>query len=280
MPSFFSILITLYAPAALSIISLLMLFRLKKRHQTTVTVQPFGIFGISFSVSSLVLTRAAACISAVGFLAAYFIIDFSGLVPTHLQMEVFFDGQGISKVLKQYFRPTDLDELGISKDYSSYRQLYFDKLDNEARTVLGNDKFFSVNNGEVHSIGETSFVVVKIEGLQRYFIQESKGELTHSLEVPHRPTLQFYTLFQKLPTADDYISPSFTDLVILRRILFRPKFKQLLAENRTSKTVTFNVVVVGITSGTLFPWPSFSPTVYCAEFPKVGLVPIAYAIYK
>jgi hypothetical protein len=150
----------------------------------------------------------------------------------------------------------------------------------EVKKVLHEDRVFSLDGGQVHSDGETSFIVNKIDGWQRYYVQESKGELTNTLEAPHHPTLQFFTLFEKLATAEDYIDPSFADLILRRRIILQPRFKQLLAEARTSTAITFNVAVTGVTSLTLFPWPSFSPTVYCAYYPNTGLVPIAYAIYR
>lgn len=280
MASTFIILATLYLPALVSALSFTMLFRIKQRRDAVVTVQPFGLFGISVPVSSIVVSRILVCISAVGFLGLYAFLDFSVLFPKHLQMEVFFDEPGISRTLKEYFLPVDLENLGILRDYASHRQTYFDGLDVEARKVLGKERFFSLSDGSVHSTGETSFIVQKIDGWQRYHIQESKGELLHTLEAPHHSNLTFYTLFEKLPTADDYVTPSFTDLVIRRRVILRPKFKQLLAEDRTSKSVTFKLAVIGATSVTPFPWPSFSPTVYCAELPTGGLVPIAYSVYR
>ena len=271
----------LYLPLILALVSLLCLLRLNKRDSPSVlTLQPFGIFGISFPVNSMILARVIIALAALGFPVLYAFYDFSVFFPKHLLMQVFYDAPGLNRVLHESFTPAELSELGVSESYATHRREYFDLLDKEGRSVLGNQHFFSVTDGDVHSSGETSFVVSKIDGWQRYYIQESKGELIHVLEMPHRPTQQFYTLFEKMPTANDYIDPSATDLTVHRRAILRPKFKQLLAENRTSKGTVFNVALTGLTRVTIFPWPKFSPTVYCADLPEHGMVPFAYAIYR
>jgi hypothetical protein len=277
----FFIVLSIYGPASLFLISLICIVRLKFRGRETVfTVQPLGIFGISFPINSLLMARCILAVTAIGCLSLYALVDFSTFLPAHYQMDVFYDGAGVSRVLRENFSADELRDLGIPTEYNTYRKRYFDILDSEMRSVLGRQKFFSLTGGEVHSTGETSFIVKKIKGWQRYVIVESRGDLTHTLEAPHVPIQQFYTLFEKIPTADDYLTPSLNDLLVVRRVIVRPKFKQFLAENRTSKSLLFSVAVVGITRIAVVPWPSFSPTVYCAEFSDVGLVPIAYAIYK
>jgi hypothetical protein len=178
------------------------------------------------------------------------------------------------------FDPGDLNSLGIAATYADLRKKYFEMLDSELREMFAGSHFFSVQEGGVHSEGQTSFIVKKIDGWQRYQIQESKGHLMHTLDVPHYPHRQFYTLFEMLPSADDYIRPTLSDLLVRQKILIRPQFKQRLAKSLNSSGVAFNVAVVGITRLSVFPWPSFSPTVFCAKFEKEGLIPIAYAIYK
>jgi hypothetical protein len=270
----------IYLPAILAIISLICLLRLdRKNRESVLTLQPLGFFGISFPVQSVWIARSLAVVVCVGFAAWYAFYDYSSLFPKNLEMEVFFDPGGLEKILHDSFTPDELRAIGIPESYGVHRQEYLDQLDKEARAVTGGHSFFSAG-GTLHSDGETSFVAVKISGWQRYYIQESKGELTNVLEMPHTPEQRFYSSFQKLTTSDDYISASASDLFIRRHIVLHPRFEQFLAQNRTSKGTAFNVDVIGMTKVSVFPWPAFSATVYCAELPEYGVIPFAYAIYK
>ena len=132
----------------------------------------------------------------------------------------------------------------------------------------------------MHSSGRTTFVVEKTGGFQNYHIVESRGDLTHVMEVPNLPRVEFFTLFEKLNSKDDYLRPSFSDVFINRTYVLRPLFKQMLAQDRTSQGVLFRFTVVGATKLYLIPWPKFSNTVYFADFGTAGLVPIAYTIYR
>ena len=281
MSSALLIFFVLYSPAILSVASLLCLIRVKQiTGDNILTLQPFGIFGISFPVSSRTIIIVLILLAAFGFLALYAFYDFTIFFPKHLQMEVFFDDGGLQRVITNTFSTEELKDLGVTEVGSSHQREYFNRLDQEAKIALGSQHFFALTDGNVHSVGDTSFVVTKIDGWQRYYIQESKGELNHILDAPHIPQKQFYTLFEKMTTSNDYINTSLWDLVVHRRVILRPRFKQLLAENRTSKGVVFSVSLIGVTRLTVFPWPAYSPTVYCADLPPYGLVPFAYAIYK
>jgi hypothetical protein len=244
------------------------------------TIQPLGIFGISFPIENTVLLRSSILLTSFGFLALYGWLDYSGFFPRHLEMEVFFDEKGVDRILSETLTTDERASLGIQKDYKGSRNDYFLRLDKEVAHLFHKSQFFSMRDGFVHSTGRTSFVVKKISGFQKYYIDEAKGELLNVLDAPHIPQKQFFTLFEKLPTAEDYLRPSLVDIFVRRQILVRPKFKQILAENRTSTGVLFNIAVVGITKVTVIPWPTFSETLYCADFGEMGLIPVAYAIYK
>ncbi len=280
MLSVIGIALFLYGPALLCVFSLYLLFRLDIARRTIFTVQPFGLFGISFPITNRTLSRLLLTIAALGFLLLYALYDYSLLFPQHLAMEVFFDQAGTARMVGDSLTSDEQRALGIPINYIAYRGRYFNKLDDELRNVLHAAHVFSLEGGIVHSSGETSFKVMKVDGWQRYHLYEAKGELTHTLEAAHRPAETFFTFFEMLPSADDYIQPSFRDLIISHRLLIRPQFKEFLAESRTSRSVAFNVAVVGITEVHAFPWPSFSSTIYCADLGELGLIPVAYAIYK
>ena len=237
-------------------------------------------FGFPVPPNRLSLTRVAGVGIALSLISLYTVYDYGTLFPQRLQMEVFYDDAGVVRTLREVCDPDDLQALGLAKNYGDLRKRYFEMLDAEAKTILHGSQFFSVQEGGVHSNGQTSFIVKKIDLWQRYYIQESKGELAHTLDVPNYPRRQFYTLFEKLPTSDDYLTPSLRQLFVERKVILKPQFKELLAETLASPGVAFNVGVVGLTRLSVFPWPRVSPTVYCARFEKEGLVPIAYAMYK
>jgi hypothetical protein len=270
----------LYSPLILFVVSVVIACKIKLSSETTFTAQPFGIFGISFPLKSMLLARGLAVISAFGFLVLYLFYDYSVLFPNVLQMDVYFDRPGLVRVVNQIFSRTEQAELGLVFADESARQHYFGMLDSEANLVLGQTSFFSVIHGQVHSTGHTTFKVRKITGWQRYQIEESRGELTHTLDAPHIPEDQFVTLFDKLPTSDDYLEPTLWQLFVKGELIIHPRFKQSLAEYRTSKSVSFNIAVIGVTKVYTVPWPHFSSTVYCADLAGSGLLPIAYAIYK
>lgn len=142
-------------------------------------------------------------------------------------------------------------------------------------------QFFNITTvGVIHSSGETSFIVEKVEGIQKYHISESHGEVLHILEMPNRASKQFKTFFEKMVTSGDYINPPIWQLVTRRSVILRPQFKQVLAQNIKAEGILFHHTVVGVTKVKIYPWPDFSNTVYFADFRGVGLVPVAYAIYR
>lgn len=253
MQSFLLTLVSLYLPLLLGISAFVFALKVNIHSKSTVlTVQPFGFFGMSFPISNRRLTRLLLSLFGFGCFSLYAFYDYSTFFPQHLQMDVFFDEAGLANVMAETLDSRDIRTLGIPQDYPKFRGHYFNVLDSEVKNVL-RAQFFSLTPGAVHSSGETSFIVKKLDVWQRYHIEESKGELVHTLEAAHTPTRQFYTLFEKLPSPDDYIQASIRDLFVRRSVMIRPRFKQLLAENRTSQGVTFNVAVVGVTKLTMFP---------------------------
>lgn len=240
---------------------------------------PVGILGFDAPLPGVFVARFALVVCALAILTVYAVNDYSSLFPTHLEMDVFYDDPGLAQVLDKHFDPESLRRASVPSNYRDYRGRYFKLLDAEVRGIQQSG-FFSVLDADVHSSGKTSFIVKKAGTWQRYHLEESEGELVHTLEAPHVPSRQFLTLFERLQSPDDYFEATVLDSVFSGGVVIRPQFKQLLAENRTSQSVTFNVLVVGMTQVKIFPWPGFSPTVYCAKFEGVGLVPVAYGIYK
>lgn len=218
--------------------------------------------------------------AALWSLSVAFTRDYSSFFPTRLHLEVFYDRAGIEATLSEIVKASGGDSIQVAKNWWSERAQYYAIIDGEAAPSLGQVvQFFAKSEAAVHSVGETSFVTKKISGWQNYHIEESTGEVLHTLEAPNEPSCTLLTSFRKLDTSNDYLRPTFRDLVFHRAIVMKPRFKQYLSARRTSESVPFKISVIGMTVIRLFPLPEFSNTLYLADVPEVGLVPIAYAVY-
>lgn len=283
MPSSLMIGIKLYGPFILSVIFLVTIFLVKKG--ADINLNPFKLFGlehfceIKIPISNVMVVRLILSIASILSMMSILLLDFSSFFPKHLKMEVFYDEHGINDSLAQ-FDKDEHNSFSIPADYATYQQKYYRDLDLEIARTLGIKKFFNIREGTIHSSGETSFVVEKVEGIQKYHISESRGEVLHILELPNQTPKQFKTFFEKMATRDDYINPSIWQLVTKHSVVFRPQFKQILAQNIKTEGVLFHHTVVGVTKVKIFPWPDFSNTIYFANFKGTGLVPVAYAIYR
>ena len=230
-------------------------------------------------VSNIVLVRALLVGVALLSLITALISDYSHLYPKTLRMNVFFDRRGIERILKG-FSPAERKEIGLLEEYEEHRQAYYASLDRELERVLRERVIFADHHADVHSEGETTFITEKVSGAQRYCIEESEGRLQHVLERPRQTPLRFMTFFEKRSSASDYFEPSLWRLVQGRGCIITPRFNQLLAEDMKSSGRVFDHAIVGITRLRLYPYPSYSTTLYATEVPDGGLAPIGYAVYK
>ncbi|MGD0037198.1 MAG: hypothetical protein ABSC53_07895 [Bacteroidota bacterium] len=255
----------------------------KTRKGTVITIRPFGHFvemlEIKIPISSIAVTRTILGLLTLLPLLTPLFLDYSSFFPAHLKMEVFYDEQGIRDSFTQ-FEDDEIKSLNIPNNYATYQEEYYKDLDSEVKRMLNIPIFFDSKEGSIHSSGQTSFIVEKVDGIQKYYVSESSGELLHTLELPNQPLKQFKTFFEKLSTKDDYLNPSLWHIFTKHTIVLRTQFKQILAQNIKSEGVVFHHSVVSITKVTIFPWPDFSNTIYLANFHNAGLVPIAYAIYR
>lgn len=281
MPSAPLIFATIYGPALLAIVFLIGLAKAwRSRNEDVIIFKPFTDFlDFKVPIRNVALVRALFVCGFLGSLSSYVFIDYAILFPSRLQMEVFFDEQGLSESLKA-FTPDEISRFHVPSDSDSYRERYFRQLDGDAAKLLHIKVLFGLQKNVIHSVGQTTFVVEKTNGIQNYHIADSRGELKTTVEAPNIPQTQFVTLFEKLDSKDDYLTPNFRDLFINGTYILKPVFKEMLAQDRSSQGVLFRFTVVGATKLYLLPWPKYSNTVYFADFGPDGLVPIAYAIYR
>jgi hypothetical protein len=277
----------LYWPFVGAVLAIVALLLTRRRLLLTGTDQielstldiPLGFVSLPVSLKQSWFLYGFFTCAAVWSLSFAFTRDYSSFFPSKLRMEVFYDRAGIESALARLGAQSS-SPIALAKNWWIARDQYYSLLDREAATDLGNLKeFFANAEGSVHSIGEATFVAKKISGWQNYHIEESNGEVLHTLELPGQPARILLTSFQKLDTSHDYIRPTFTELVVRRTFVIHPRFKQYLSAQRTAASVPFKITVVGMTAVRVFPLPEFSNTVYLADVPNLGLVPIAYTVY-
>lgn len=263
----------LYFPILLSL--LFLIFFCFKKFNVEQKYLPIKLFDvIQFDLPILHVNYIKAFIILLACLPLYYSFsrDYSRFFPKEFSMEVFYDKEGISETLSG-FSQEDLENLGIAKDLSIRDSVYFSKLDDEVRKNNIATNFFTRKDCIIHSSGSTSFKVEKADGFQKYHVYESKGELQHFLECSQEKQICLKSFFEKLPSNSDYITGSFSSIIII------PKFKQTIAEKNRSDGIIFNHILYGLTKIKIFPTISYSNTLYLFEY-NGKLYPIGYAVYK
>lgn len=281
MDSYMLILIKLYAPIALAILLCILLLARYTEHSTFVTLKLFGFDFLEFKlpVKHKFIIRVLLVAALFLTFSSYLFYDFTNFFPSHLKMDVFFDKEGIDNSLRT-FSDKELLDLNVVNDYDQYRSIYYDDLDSALNKLISAKGFFNLRDGIVHSTGETDFLVQKVHGIQKYFLQESKGMLTHTLEKPNNTNIVFTSFFEKISSNNDYIEPPLTDIYFRHEVILRPSYKQIIAENYKSNGVTFHHTLSSITKVSFLPFPQYSRTVYLFKLSGVGYIPIAYANYR
>jgi hypothetical protein len=281
MPSALMVFITLYGPV-IGVVMLLWAF--KRVHTSDKTIlaklKPFGDFlDLEITISNAQLLKSCIIVALTMVASAYAFYDYTSLFPQRLQMEVFFDRDGLAKSLS-IFRQEELNSLHMILEGENHRDRYFASVDAEVQKILKVSSFFRVTSGSAHSVGEVSNVIEKVDGIQKYHVASSRGELLHILEVPGFAVQKFYSRFDRLASHYDYIDVNVGQLLFYGGIILRTEYKQMIVQSQMDEGVGFKTSLVAVTRARIFPWPNVSNTVYCARFPGIGLVPVAYAVYR
>lgn len=266
----------LYAPFISSVA--LIIWALKTSFGSTPIVT-ISRFGFDFVLTRNLAGKIAIIVGVISLLSTYIYLDYSKFFPSHFEMEVFYDEQGIERSLS-VFTSEELQALGCLKFNKYGAEKYYRSLDERLGLLLHYKGFFSVRDGIVHSKGETSFKVQQTDGVHNYYISDVNGELAHTLEMAGKPSVNFLSFFEKLPSPNDYVRPPLLELFLKQEVIIAPKFKQILAEKNRSDGVIFDHVLVGVTKIYLVPYPRYSNTVYFVETKNYGVIPIGYAVYK
>lgn len=268
--------VKLYGPFLSSLALLILALRARFGDEAVLSIQKYGF---EFVVTKTIAGRAAFLVGALTLFSYYLYMDYSQFFPSHFEIEVFYDDEGIDKSLS-VFSQKELSSLGYKGKDVALVKTYYQSLDKKLREILSYDGFFSLEHGIVHSEGETSFKVRQTPGIHNYYVTESKGQLTHILDAPGQPNIGFLSFFEKIPSSSDYIRPRLTQILFDQELVISPRFKQIIAEKNRSDGVIFDHALIGVTKISLFPYPTFSNTVYFYDANEKGIVPIGYAVYK
>lgn len=271
--------VKLYYPLLFIVIMLLVAFRIRKREglKINIPVSLGSILKFPIEIDNIIVFRLLLCFSIFPTLITYSLYDYSKFFPKHLTMQVFYDKEGIMKNLKDYSKK-ELSEMNVDVDFATRDTFYFRSLDNEIRNSTSINCFFSNNCGDIHSDGETSFIVNKIGVFQRYQVTESSGFLLHEINNPDSIPKTIKSYFNKMVSPYDYIQISIFDL-FKGYITIRPEFMQIIAEKNKSDGARYNHRLCGLTRVKVFPYPEFSNTIYLLKY-NDRFIPVGYAIYK
>lgn len=211
-------------------------------------------------------------------------VDFSKFFPEKIQMDVFFDIDGLQQALVS-FREDELSLVHIDPEWRNRIEIY-DNLVRITLIELSNTvspeqhilDFSLFNRDTLHAHGSATFRVERI-GLLSYRMLESQGYLDHTVDAPHSTTIRFKTEFSLRSTRHDHLRPKIKDLFY--GLVLRPEFKQILRiGTEAMEAKIFDHTVIGLTRIKIFPFPSFSSTIYLwNQEGTQTTVPVAYVIY-
>jgi hypothetical protein len=148
---------------------------------------PLGFVSLPVKIKRSWFVYGFCTCAAVWSLSFAFTRDYSSFFPAKLRMEVFYDRAGIETSLER-LNAMSTAPVDLAPNWWAARARYYTLLDKEAAADLGDvADFFANADKSVHSVGEATFVARTIGGWQNYHIEESNGEVLHTLEIPNRP---------------------------------------------------------------------------------------------
>lgn len=274
----------IYGPIVISAVLFLLAISVKREEglghiELNPTFLGISIFKYGLPITNVWVARGILLGLSIVILSLLIFMDYSSFFPPHLEIEVFFDKEGILDSLN-IFSEQELKQVRIPNNYEQFQNTYYQGVNTEIRKIFQKEEDLFLNPQEVHSQGHTSFIVEKLSGFQSYHIKESHGELVHVVERPNKPVLQFKSFFERLNSKYDYSTPTLREIFVKRSIILQPRFKQIFAANLKAEGISFHHTLVGLSKVTFFPLPKFSNTIYLMQLDDVGLIPVGYAIYR
>ena len=276
-----SVIRKLYLPIVISVALLLLSFFVREGQTSgELVVNPsilgFSLFTYKPPLSNVWVVRVVLLFSSFITFSSLMLVDFSDFFPKDLRLEVYCDPQGIRESLTVLSKE-EFKELGIPVDYEQYQEKYYDDVNITLRDILKKNKDTVYSGKNIHSKGEIKFTVKKVDGIQNYYVEDSRGRLDYTLEKPNTPQENFLMLIEKKGTQYDHISPSLKDIFIKHAVVIQPRFKQIFSKDLNSKS--FDHALVCATKVYFFPYPRLSKVMYMVDYGDTGRIPIGYGVY-
>jgi hypothetical protein len=211
--------------------------------------------------------------------------DFSRFFPNKLRMDVYFDLDGTDRELTR-FTPDERRLLSLAPEpWDSAQAAYVSDMKQHLAARTGSSTVspvvdtLGISRTNTHGRGQTTFVVER-EGMFRYRIVESEGEMLLVSDVPNRLLEPAKTQFTLTDSPMNHLRPSLLQIIGVRDLILMPRFKQIIhSSNNASAVAPFDHMVLGVTKVSVLPAPQFGSTIYLLELQSGKRVPIGYAIY-
>lgn len=270
----------LYVPFILACLLLGVAIALKRGDVGKISI-PLLFFSLELPIKNTSTLRLLFISGAILALVPYALYDYSALFPMHLSMDVYFDEEGIRESLGMLSDEQHAD-LKIQIGFQETQRQYLASMNQKIFLAAAIENFFSDRVANTtHANGEIHLVIKKVAGIQRYHITEAKGSLLIVSQRPNEEAKEVRTFFEKSFSKNDHIALSFFDLFRQGGIIIKPEFKQIIAEHyRNTNQTFFDHTLLCVTKLRLFPYPSFSRTIYFYKDEQGNLAPVAYAIYR
>lgn len=272
--------IDLIFPFLLGILVLLFQAFIKRseKDETKVQISLFGIATFESVMRKLWVVRVILLLIALVLFSWPAFRNYAEYFPTHLRMEVFFDDEGTEKALEQFTRE-EIKSLNLSENWRAEKVEYISSL-NKVLEGINHPFRFDAKKGAVRSKGENTFRVQKVEtwGWQKYHIEEGKGSVTHTYEMPGQGSHTISSTFELLEAETNFIDLSTTDIYIHWETVIKPEYKQIFS--LSPKEAFYSHNLIALTKVQFFPYLDIGKTVYLAkQLTGDKYIPVGYSMY-
>lgn len=268
----------LYLPVVLLILILFMSFSKKQ-----IDIDIFSLFKFPISIKGTIvglqIKWVVFALYLLGTFFYYLTLDFSAFFPHQMEMTVHFnEKKGITDLINK-MKLNEVNGLDVVNDSLEINN-FFQTSDSIIKQYLSYNDFYTtavVDKKDVLEIvGNATFSVKKMAGIQSYQIVSSHGELRHKKIIKGKDEEKLITKFEKIVSPNDKIVIR-NPRQILEKIIISPSFSQSLIINGKGEE-KLQEILIGVTMITSFLVPAFSNTLYLYR-KEDKLIPIGYAVY-
>ncbi len=245
---------------------------------------PFLAF--QYNASGLIV-RVLLLLFALGLFATPAFQNYASWLPAYMRFEMFFDAHRIDETLRG-LSEQERNALGIEQGWREYQEQYLRNLNESLRELASASPVHVEFTSQSHGSGEFVYRVRSVKGWQKYQLDEAWGYARFSFTGNQNETTTLFCLVTKIPTSEDRIRVSFTDIFIRGSKILRPRVR--LDMPTSPFTASYIAEVLATTKVHIFPIPTIGETLYLVDKADIQgiaathlerpMVPIAYGIYS